>query len=527
MSLQRPGVQVEVSSLTVVPPLTPAPSTFFLTGYAPWGPINKPVYIGDVRKAQYVFGEPKTPEVGMWIPRMLDHFLRTSGGTGRAWVVRGFEFAAGKVEDDYRAYVVLNDGQATPTDVIKVKAAWAGELGLNFSVDVIDDSTGTRKIYMWGRYGPEVFTWSGSQTDIEAAITEWNDKADAFGSDFRLELVNYVAAGPGLTDSTANVLFKPTSSAIPLARDAAIANLDGDTSTFPLSELYGNDASGNPRGLDTLADRVYGSGFVAIPGYAPDATLVNLLDLHATQFARTALISLLPSGSTPLTPAQAKSLKDSLPASSYVAYYYPRVKDDDGVTAPMEGFVAGLAAANMSRIDAEGGIKASITGTIPVAGVDQINGRDMIGDAEAELLYLDQINYVRFVRGQGYRLEAQLLSTAEGAISRVHHRNIANYFRYALEDLLENFRDRTIDGAGRLQSDIKQSIEMLLDPYGPGKFAPQGNTLWNVATVVTDDSIQNSSDLNQGLLHVYVEAAFSPKSERIQLLFNVVPVQIG
>jgi len=527
MSLQRPGVQVEVSSLSVVPPLTPAPSTFFLVGYAPWGPINKPVYVGDVRKAQYVFGAPKAPETGMWVPRILDHFLTTSMGTGRAWVVRGFEFASGKTEDDYRAFVVLNDGQSTPTDVIKVKGAWAGELGLDFKVDVIDDTAGRRQIYLWGRYGKEVFTWGSTQAEVEAAITEWNKKADAFASDFRLELVNYVAAGPAVTDANAHVLFKPTAAAISLARDASISNLNGDSANFPLSKLYGQDSSGAAQGLDTLADRVYGAGIVAIPGYAPDATLVNTLDLHATQFGRLAIVSLLPSGSTPITPAQAKSLKDGLPASSYVAYYYPRAKDDDGVMAPLEGFVAGLAAANMAQINAEGGIKASVTGVLPIAGVDQLNGRDMIGDAEAELLYLDEINYVRFVRGQGYRLEAQLLSKAEGAISRVHHRNIANFFRYGLEDLLQNFRDRTIDGAGKLQSDIKQSIEMFLDPFGPGKFPPQGNTLWNAATVVTDKTIQNEADLNQGLLHVYVEAAFSPKAERIQLLFNVVPVRLS
>jgi len=526
MALNRPGVDVQISSLQAVPPLSPAPSTFFLVGYAPWGPVNKAVYVGDIRTAHLAFGEPSTPETGMWIPRILEHFLKTSQGYGRAWVVRGFEVGAGKTLDDYRATITLNDGAVTPVDVLQVQAAWPGELGLTFKVDVIDDPNGTRKIYMWGRYGVEVFTWQGTQTDIQAAIDEWNARADNMQSDFRLTLVNYVAAGPATTTSD-TVLLKPSAGAVSLTRPASTANLDGDTGTFPLSALFGTDANGAPQGLDVLADRSYGPGIVAIPGYTPDATLVNTLDLHAQQYSRVAIVSLLPSGATPLDAAGAKTLKDSLPASSYVAYYFPRVKDADGVLSPVEGFVAGLAAAQMARTDADGGIKASITGVLPVSGVEQVNNRDPVGDPEAELLYLDQVNFIRFVRGQGYRLEAQLLSKADGAISRFHHRNITNYFDYMLTDLLQGFRDRTIDSTGALQEEIKQSIEMSLSPYGPGKTPPKGNTLWNPAVVITDNSIQNAADLNQGLLHVYVEAALSPKAERIQLLFNVVPVTIS
>lgn len=181
----------------------------------------------------------------------------------------------------------------------------------------------------------------------------------------------------------------------------------------------------------------------------------------------------------------------------------------------------------MAQVNAEGGIKASGTGLLPITGVHLIGTREPVGDAEAELLYLNNIDYVRFVRGQGFRLEAQKLSASEGAITRVHHRNIANFFSYMLTDLLQGFRDRTIDSSGFLQDEIASAIRMALEPYGPGKVAPNGNTLYNPAVVVTDNSIQTNSDLNQGLLHVYVEASFSPKAERIQLLFNVLPVTIG
>ena len=523
MGLRRPGVLVEVSSLSVVPPLPPSPATFFLVGYAPWGPVNKPVYVGDIKTAKVAFGEPRSPQDGMWIPRILDHFLRTSGGNGRAWVVRGFEVAPGQTIDDYRAVATLNSGTSP---ALIVKAAWPGELGLSLKVDVIQDSYGRKYVYLWGRYGVEVLEWSSDQTTMAQKVADWNALADALGSDFRLALpATFVAAGPDTT-TTATSLLRPSSGAISLGRPSGVSNLDGASNTFPLSALYGTDENGNPRGLDVLADEVYGPGLVAIPGYAPTATLVNLLDTHARTYGRLALVHLLPSGSGPMTAAQAKSLADGLPRSSYVAYYFPRVYDLDGVLSPLEGYVAGLAAARTGAIDAEGGVKASITGELPISDVERVAGREPVKDAEAELLYSSQVNYVRFVRGRGFRLESQLLSAPEGAISRIHHRNIANYFKYLLTDTLQGFRDRTVDGSGALFRDIHSALSMALDPYGPGKPAPNGNTLWNPAIIVSDASIQTEADLNQGLVHVYVEAAFSPKAERIQLYFNVIPVRL-
>ena len=519
MGLRRPGVLVEVSSLSVVPPLPPSPSTFFLVGYAPWGPINKPVYIGDKKTAQVVFGTPTTPQGGMWIPRILDHFLTTSLGTGRAWVVRGFEFDTGKTEDDYRARVTLNNGS---NPALTVKAAWAGELGTGFKVDVIQDTTGRKLIYLWGRFGPEVLVWDSNPTVMAQKVAEWNQLADKFGSDFRLELpATFIPAGPDTT-STANILFAPSSGAISLTRPAGTPNLNGASQTFPFSYLVGADSAGNPRGLSLLEDDVYGPGIVAIPGYAPTAAMVSTLDVHARTWGRLTIVHLLGAD----TAQDARSLADSLPRSSYVAYYFPQVFDTDGVLVPLEGFVAGLAAARTAAINAEGGVKASITGTLPIGGVKRVGGKDPVGDAQAELLYEGKVNYVRFVRGQGYRLESQLLSGVEGAISRVHHRNIANYFKYYLTELLQGFRDRTIDGAGLLFAEIRNALEAALAPYGPGQPAPNGNTLWQPAIVVSDQSIQNEADLNQGLIHVYVEAAFSPKAERVQLLFNVIPVKL-
>lgn len=523
MGLNRPGVLVEVSSLSVVPPLPPSPATFFLVGYAPWGPVNKPVYVGDIKTARVAFGEPRSPQDGMWIPRILDHFLRTGGGNGRAWVVRGFEVETGKTPEDYRATLTLNSGTSPALTVL---AAWPGELGLTLKVDVIQDSYGRKLIYLWGRYGVEILEWSSDPTVMAQKVADWNATADALGSDFRLQLpTTFVPEGPDTT-TTATVLLKPSAGALSLQRPAGITNLDGATSTFPLSALYGTDANGNPRGLDVLANEVYGPGLVAIPGYTPTATLVNLLDTHARQYGRLALVHLMPSGSGPMTAAQAKSLADGLPRSSYVAYYFPRVYDLDGVLSPLEGYVAGLAAARTGAINPEGGVKASITGELPISDVERVAGREPVGNAEAELLYSSQVNYVRFVRGRGYRLESQLLSAPEGAISRIHHRNIANYFKYLLTDTLQGFRDRTVDGAGMLFEEIKTALTMALDPYGPGKPAPNGNTLWNPAVIVSDASIQTEADLNQGLVHVYVEAAFSPKAERIQLYFNVIPVRL-
>jgi hypothetical protein len=104
---------------------------------------------------------------------------------------------------------------------------------------------------------------------------------------------------------------------------------------------------------------------------------------------------------------------------------------------------------------------------------------------------------------------------------------ILSKLKYDIKEALVQFRDRTIDAGGNLQDDIQFALTQLLDQYQPGKIAPNGNTFFNAAVVVTDNSIQNAPDLQQGLLHVIVSGSLSPKSERISLLFNVLPVSIG
>lgn len=520
--LNRPGILVQVSSQVAVPAEAPSPSTFFVAGYAPWGPVNVPVYIGDVRSARAVFGDPVTPQGGMWLPRILKHYLEASRNTGRAWVVRGFEIGAGpSTIDTYIAKVILDDAATTPAPVLTVKGAWAGALGNSFKVDVINTGLTTR-IILWGRYGPEILDWSNDQATMQARVAAWNTLADQYGSDFRLELAaTFVPAGPAITDA-ATSLLKPSATAKVLTGGS-----DGNTSNFPLSELYGVGAGGDPKGIDALADKRYGPGIVAIPGYTPTNALINALDAHCALWGRQALVSLIASGGSTQLASAAVTQKNALPASSYTSYLYPRIKDDDGVLSPAEGIVAGFAAAKISRLDAEGGIKATPTGTLPIAGAELSNGRELVKDAEADLLFANNVNYIMFVNKQGYRLESAVLGTAEGSISRFYHRNVLNYFRYLLEETILPYRDATLDSEGILQNGIQSAIRLALDPYAPGKASPNGNTLYNAATTVADNSVQNEADLNRGILNVFVSASLSPKAERIQLLFNAMPVKIG
>ena len=521
--INRPGVEVQFSSLGGSTRALAAPTTYFVTGYAEWGPVNTPVFLADKRELLQTFGQPTGYG---WLTRDLIHFFDTAGGAGRAWAVRGFEFgvdsAGGKAKTaaDYTAKVTLS---ATAAPVLTVEGAYPGALGNRFRVDVIADTSGLKKVILWGRSTPTVITWSANEDRVRAQIARINALADANASDFRVSIPGaFSASGP---DTTAQVraLFAPSPTALSLTGGG-----DGATTNFPLSQLIGGlDANDRAYGLEVLNDTQYGPGVVAIPGYTPTLALTEALNLHARLTYRLAAVSLLPSGDAVMRATDAVNLKRTLTQSSFVSYYYPQVYDLDGVLSPMEGYVAGIAARNQARIDAEGGVKASITGTLPITGVVRVGDREPVRDGEAELLYAEAVNYVRNVRGIGYRLESQLLSTAEGAISRIHHRMITLKFWYDLNEVLELFRDRTIDSGGKLQDDIRMALEGYLDPYQPEKFPPRGNTFYNSAIVVTDNSIQNSGDLEQGLLHVLVEGSFTPKSERISLLFNVKPVTIG
>lgn len=513
-----PGIQVEVSSLRASPPLAPSPVTAFIVGYAPWGPINTPVYVGDERAAANIFGAPAAAGSGMRLSRELRNYLNAAGGTGRAWAVRGFELD-GNPASSYAAKIALTDSE--PNTVITVHAAWPGALANAFKVDVITNPIGQKQIIMWGRYRAEVFTWTGSQAKDTAAIAAWNAKADAYGSDFRLELAgSYHAGGPSTTSSAA-ILFKASDSAISLTGGS-----NGDTNNFPLADLYGVDSDNMRRGLDTLADRRYGPGLLLIPGYATNSTLLNVADGHCRQYGRLFMHTV--TNSDPLiTATDVVGIADSVPLSSYLALYSHYAYDLDNVLVPSESIVAGLYSLNASQLNAEGGVKAAPVGAVPISGVVQINGIDAVGDVEAGLLFENLVNYIQFKRGAGYVVQSMRLSSPEGAISFLHHRVIANFLSYFLEDVVAPFANRTIDASGFLQDEIGAALRRALEPFGPGKAAPKGNTLYNPAIVVTDNSVQNESDLNNGELHVYVEASLSPKAERISLSFNIVPATIA
>lgn len=524
MTIRRPGVEVQFSSQNGSPRALAAPTTYFSVGYAEWGPVNTPLFVSDKRELFQSFGAPTT--TGSLV-RDAIHYFDTSAGAGRGYFVRGFEFGVDSVSGfaktivDYTAKVSLTAGAAAALDI---KAAYAGALGNKFKVDVIADANGVKKVVLWGRSVPTVITWSSVEKRVRDQIDAINAQAAAGVSDFTLSIPGaFTAIGPDVTDP-GKALFAPSAAARPLAGGG-----DGDTANFPMSVLIGGvDAvTFKATGLETLNDIRFGPGFVAIPGYTPTLALTGSLDLHARSNQRLALVSLRPNGATILRPQDAVTVKAGLTQSSYLAYYYPEVYDLDGVLSPLEGFIAGLGARNQTRIDAEGGIKASVTGTIPVTGLRQVGDRDPVRDGDAELLYAESINFVRNVRGQGFRVESQLLSAPEGSISRLHHRVITLKFWYDINEVLNAFRDRTIDAGGRLQGDIKFALDQYLASYQPGKFPPNGNTFYNAATVVTDNSIQNASDLGQGLLYVMVEGSFSPKAERISLLFNVKPITVG
>jgi hypothetical protein len=525
MTINRPGIEVQISSQTGSVRALAAPTTYFSTGYAQWGPVNTATFVSDKRELYTAFGAAVP---GQYLVSDAIHYFDTSNGSGRAWLVRSFEFGVdsvsgnAKTATDYTAKAVLN---ASATPALTVSATYPGAIGNNFKVDVITDVNNIKKVIVWGRNTPIVITWGAVQAKVQAQIDAVNANAAANLSDFKLSIPGaFSAVGPDVTSVNARTLSAPSVSAIPL-----IGGGDGDTANFPMSVLLGgiDPVTYKATGLEVLNDTQYGPGSVSIPGYTPTLALTAALDLHARANDRLGLVSLRPNGTAVVRATDAVNTKNTLTQSSYLAYYYPDVYDLDGVLSPLDGYVAGKAASQQVRIDAEGGVKASVTGTLPITGVKQVGDRDPVRDADAELLYANSVNYVRFIRGTGYRLDSQLLSAQEGSISRVHHRMILSKLKYDIKEALVQFRDRTIDAGGNLQDDIQFALTQLLDQYQPGKIAPNGNTFFNAAVVVTDNSIQNAPDLEQGLLHVIVSGSLSPKSERISLLFNVLPVSIG
>ncbi|MES4793235.1 MAG: hypothetical protein C4321_09905 [Chloroflexota bacterium] len=283
--------------------------------------------------------------------------------------------------------------------------------------------------------------------------------------------------------------------------------------------IGGVDATGRPFGLEVLAADIYGPGIVDIYGFTSQ-TVHRVLDTHAATHRRMALRQLVPAGT--IQAVDVLAVKAQVGGSSFSADYWPWVYDLKGRLAPLTPFVAGLGAVKVSRLDGQGGIKASWTGEIPISGIERLGGREVVSDQAAELLFEKGVNWVRQVRGRGYRVEAQKLSVPDGQTSRISHRITLNTFAYGVEEIAQQFRDQVVPATGAAQQAIVGAIQDYLAPYEAGKPAPQGDTIFGSAIVVDRTTIQ---DLQQEILRIAVEVALSPHAERVQVGITQVPIR--
>lgn len=277
------------------------------------------------------------------------------------------------------------------------------------------------------------------------------------------------------------------------------------------------DANAQYTGLQALNDEFYGTGAVCIPGYDIPEVWEALME-HAETYNRLAVAN-MPRG---ISPQNAAIKKAEFGGSKNLALYYGYNKAND-IWIPTTALAMGVGSRETSRVDKDGGIKASWTGRVSVQAVEQFYGRDAVDDSAAELFSRADVglNYVRMVTGIGYRLDSQRLSLPQGAISRVYHTVVNNVIVYSIKPAVMFLRDRTIDREGTLIDEFINTMDSFFSDYGPGKAAPRGNTLWNPAVIFDASTI---NDLRNHTLRIHIRYSQSPKAERILIGIEQQPV---
>lgn len=520
--LRRPGVLVSTASVGATQPTELTPYTYMPVGYAPWGPINRPTPIGNLTDAVRLFGSDAGLS-GYQLPLALRHYFDVAGSTGRALVTRAFNLNNQPLSN-YIAKAIVKD--TSGNDLLIVEAAHPGALGNQFHVNIAPGRTGMPNEYLfilWSHLGPETFYWLASATpeaeaQNRAVIAKFNELADQLGSNFRLRLPE-VSGAPTYNTNPPAAASVSTASPVRPDRSKGFAFTGGaDSPAMTAGAVVGGvDPVLGHTGLKALEDTSFGPGFVDIYGFAGVEALAAVDD-HASRYQRLALRQITAAGVTNIVNVLAE--KTAIGGSSYSADYWPWIYDLSGRIAPITPLVAGLAARKISRLDREGGLKASITGELAISRIESSLGREVVTNQVAELLFANQINYVQKGR-RGYRLQAQRLSAPEGQTATINERVTLNAFSYGIEELMEQFRDRIVTATGVTEQEVVSAIREYLAPYEAGKPAPQGDTIFGVS-VVTSRTL--TEDLQQRQIRFEVGVALSPHAEKVIVGITHLPI---
>lgn len=489
-----PGVQVTTATLSSPStPLLSAAGTFFLAGLTERGPTDKALKVTGLADYERLYGARVT--YGAVYDQVRTFF--EEGGQA-AYVARVVGPAASV------STVTLSDKAGSPVPTLRIDAYGAGAWGASGLTVDVDSGTLSNTFKLTVAY-----TGTGAQTP-----EVYDNIATPAEAVRRLAGSSYVRA-------------------VDLGSATAAPN-NQPANTSPTALTGGSDDRTNvvtgsyTAALDLFIDG-FGAGAVAIPGQ-PASSVGTALTTHAVTHNRIALTAT----AAAQTMNQAITAASTLQAANtsgneFTGLFWPWVKIPDNLggtyTISPEGYVAAVRA----RAQGQEGPARPPAGSIAVAG--------FVSDIETytSAAQVDTLNgaYVSpiTVRNNDIQLYGyRSLSTDDTNYHLLSSREVMNYIAVAANDALQSYVFKTIDGRGRLFSQMSGTLIGLLDPLSVadqlyGRYDDNGGQIDPGYSVDTGPGVNTETTKANNIAKAVVRVRPAPAAELVQVQIIKVPVK--
>lgn len=491
-----PGVIAIINAGQVARPIERQPSsTFFVAGYAPWGPANTPTVVTSWADYVRTFGgfDPNS-----YLDDSLYAFFNVFPGK-QAVVCRvvGAAKALGtlnlkdrsasaglntlRVDAKYpstRADILITvaDGTATDTFKLTVRSVFLNRKEIHDNVKIADVNTLTRV----------------NQNSELIAVANLNSATAAPGNNPRV------------------------------LAETALAGGSDDFAGLAAGDYVGTDDGNTKTGLQAFKDEQLGGGQVAIPGMT-SSTIHAALVAHAEAYHRLALLD-PPLASDKAAVATIRALYGTW----YGAIYWPWVQLQDFEQSGLLKFYppSGFAAGACAQVDRTIGVhKAPANISIPGALDVEHNasGGAQTDETTRELLNSKDVNVITPLPQQGVRIYGARVMTADRRVAFVHQIRLLNELYYAGKLAYAWAVFQVADGNGRFFRDLRSTGRNFLESFWAAG-ALHGKKREDAFLVIADESNNPPQQLENGIVHVQWAVKISPTAERIVLNIDNVPL---
>ncbi len=469
-----------------------AAATYFAGGITERGPIDKAVRVTSLTEFEQNFGA--------WVSYGALHadiqtFFEEGGGA--AYIGRVVGPSASK------SSLTLVDRAGSPVSTLRIDAINPGSWGTGITVEV----------------------QNGSVTDTFTLIISYSGTGN-LGTETYRNLTSPAAAVTALLNSSyvrgvnlASATSAPNNN--PAVISATALSGGSDDRNNITSSVYAT-------GL-TLFSKDYGAGAVAIPGQPASAVGIALRN-HAVANRRIALTAPAVGNSVAQTITDVATFTASIGTTGpeYMGFFYPWVKIPDSAnpgatkTISPEGFVA---AKRAIAHETYGPVRAP-AGELGIADF-VVDTEITLTTADSENLNAANVSPILPVKGTLRLYGWKSLSSDSANYELLGPRDLVNYIVVDLESASEQFVFETIDGLGRLFSNMQAVYTGRLDVLKTANqfFQKTINGTPDNGYRVDVDSVNTPATIAQNIAQAAVNVRPAGSAEYIKVMIAKVPIQ--